>query len=138
MSTKYPDGVTVLQNSDELLLRQVPTAVLQDNGLPMSGGFLPGAGHDGMLSTLRESVGAEKAFLRWDGSSPSAGTWAVSVGESVGLGLTAVDDSALENMPDDHASIDFNPVPSGKRRQVARKLRDRAIARKRLHPPVED
>lgn len=135
----------LLTNSDELLLRQVHPIHLKGDGTISKEAFNPSKRDSGLLSTLRGHIGAEEAYRRWtqDMGYQSIGTYGVSVGEVDGVfvgtppvhaGLRAYDDSDQVGVPD-HASVDYNAVPSrGLRGQAARKLLKVAEGRGRLHP----
>ena len=116
---------THLNERGEVLNRQVhPTRFDAVEGVLWEA-FIPGQSDERMLSTLRGHVSAEEAFRRHTEASGlrSAGTWGVSVGEAVDHGLAVLDDGGLDGSPIDHASIDFNGVPTrAGRQQAARKI----------------
>jgi hypothetical protein len=126
----------VITDLDEVLFRQVHPIHL-DDGVLSSAAFIPGRGHNGKLSTLRNRVGAEEAHRRWT-SQPgheSCGTWGISVGEAAAISLPTLADETLPDMPDAHASIDFeNCASKGEISRSAKKLRNHATDRRRLYP----
>lgn len=123
-----------LENTSELLLRQVHPNHVLDDGSIASIAFAPGPNDAARLSTRREKIGAERAFREWTQTSLSSGTWGVSVGEVHSTGLFAVDDSAMPGMPEAHASVAFDGLAKGQVRQSSRKLRDAAQTRSCLYP----
>lgn len=131
-------GVYPLPDPNEVVLVQVPTVVLQPDGVPMKTVFVP-YDSDLKVSTLRGTVGPEEAYRRWteDLGYESAGTWGVAVAEVTDKGLTVIDDSCIPENPAEHASIDYSAfadASASKRQQIGRKLRDHASERGRLHP----
>lgn len=126
-----------LSDPAEVLLRQVHPAHRTTDGRISKQAFVPNQNDSGMLSTLREVVGAEEAHRRHtvDSKLASCGTFGVSVEEVCSAdALRAIDDGATVGVPD-HASIDFNQVSSqGRVQQAARKLAAAALSRGRLHP----
>lgn len=135
MSKGSPAGPIRLTDTTEVLLRQVhPDEVDEVVGV-QSSAFRPGNAHGFLLSTLREAVGPATAFDRHVASGlDSAGTWGVTVGEAESQSLVCVDDAHLPEVPEDHASIDFNPVGRKQQVRAARGLRDAALTRGCLHP----
>jgi len=119
---------------NELLFRQIHPSHFLEDGAMSSIAFKPGGGDAGHLSTRQQFIGAERAYREWTKSHDSEGTWAVSVGEVVSLGLGAIDDSDKPEMPEGHASIVFDGLANKPVAQKARKLRDAATNRGRLHP----
>lgn len=135
-----------LTEGPEVLLRQVHPTHAKTDGSLSAQAFTPTKRDAGLLSTMRERVGAAEAYCRWlDEGRESLGTYGISVGEVDGVaidldaggtgGLRAIDDSEHVGVVD-HASIDFTELPTpGKVRQAARKVREIAIQRGILHPP---
>lgn len=109
---------------------------------PLSTAFNPSASHAFMLSTVRETVRPDEAFMRHVSAGlKSAGTWGVSVAEFEVAALVCVDDAHLPDTPEDHASIDFSGMTvRAERKRAARLLRDAAQERGCLHarPSNED
>lgn len=128
------EDVYRLEDGSEILLRQVHPNHLFDDGSMSSVAFQPGPNDALRLSTRREALGAEQAFKEWTKTSESSGTWGVSVGEVHGTGLFALDDSAMPEMPEAHASVAFDGLSRGRVKQSARKLRDAAQNRNCLYP----
>lgn len=120
----------------ETLFRQVhPTQF--PGGVISKEAFIPTESDKGLLSTLRESVGAQEAHRRWteDEKRESIGSYGITVAEVDGAGLLAVDDAEATNTPD-HASVDFNGLTTGgQRKKAARQLRDHATSRACLYSP---
>ncbi|WP_153303405.1 hypothetical protein [Plantibacter flavus] len=128
-------SVVEIEDMDEVLLRQVHPTHFQ-LGVLSKGAFIPGPGHDNLLSTLRERVGAQAAYERWIAQEyESAGTWGVGVGEAAAASLPALDDALASNVAD-HASISFQACATkGETAKRARKLRDYALERDCLYAP---
>ena len=125
-----------LADAVELLFRQVHPKQAPPEGMSKEA-FIPNPDDAGRMSTHREAIGPIEAHRRYteDEGRVSAGTWAVTVGEVDGVGAHALDDAAVMMKPD-HASIDFNPLPTrGQWKKAGRKLRDAATARTCLYPP---
>ena len=107
--------------------------------------FNPSTRDNLLLSTLRESVGPHEAHRRWtdDLGYKSVGTFGVSVEEIDGteqkmeegesFSLYAIDDASP--VRPDHASVVFQDMTKGQRKQAARKLRDHALERGCLYQP---
>ena len=129
-----------IQDEKEILLRQVHPAQFPD-GKPSKEAFVPSDRDEGMLSTLRERVGAKEAYRRWteDHTRLSVGTFGIEVSEIHGENLTALDDAEFIPLAD-HASVDFTSVPTkGQRKQIGRRFRDAAVSRGCLFtPPTPD
>lgn len=127
-----------LEDPDEVLLRQVLALQLDQNtGEPTSQSFKPGSNDGRLLSTRRESAGAQACFEAWanrPGAKECAGTWGVSVGECSSAELQCWDDSHDPQNPPQHASIDFRDISNGEVSRRARKLKDAAVRRGRLYP----
>lgn len=120
----------------ELLFRQVHPKQAPPEGMSKEA-FIPNPADAGRVSTHREAIGPGEAYRRHteEEGRESAGTWAVTVSEVDGVGARALDDAAVMMKPD-HASIDFNPLPTkGQWKKAARKLRDAAAARTCLYAP---
>lgn len=133
MSYASDTGLAVLSNEAEVLLRQVhPLQYLVDGKLS-SVAFYPSEDDEGVMSTRREEIGAERACLDWLKDHESAGTWGVSVGEFAAHTIEAVDDSSLEGQPEGHASADYTHMEERDRRKKGRKIRDHAWARGPLY-----
>jgi len=119
-----------LNRGAETLFRQVhPTQF--PGGVISKEASIPTQTDQGLLSTLRESAGAQEAHRRWteDEKRESIGTYGITIAEVDGAGVFAVDDAAATNTPD-HASVDFNGLTTGgQRKKAARQLRDHATSR---------
>ena len=123
-----------LTDEDEVLLRQVHPALIDEQTGIMSTAFVPTMKDAGRLSTLRESVGAEQAYVRWVTLGLlSAGTWGVAVREAKQQALVCIDDSGESQTPRDHASIVFEGLSKGESKRAGRLLKDAASSRGCLH-----
>lgn len=125
-----------LTDADETLFRQVhPTQF--PGGVISKEAFIPSVTDKGLLSTLREVIGAQEAHRRWveDEERESVGTYGVTVAEVDEAGVLAIDDAVATATPD-HASVDFTGLTSGgQKKKAARQLRDRATTRGCLYSP---
>jgi hypothetical protein len=122
-----------LKDQEEVLLRQVhPLQYLVDGKLS-SVAFYPSEEDEGVMSTRREVIGAERACLEWLKTHKSAGTWGVSVGEFSEHTIETTDDSSLPEQPEGHASADYTHMGDGARRKKGRKIRDHAWDRGPLY-----
>lgn len=119
----------------ETLYRQVHPDQYQ-NGIVSKQAFMPSERDAGLLSTNRERIGAAEAHRRWIAQGYlSSGTWGISTSDTKAHGLPVVDDEEHVAV-DDHASVDFEGVPSkGSRLKIARDIRDRASERGCLYGP---
>jgi hypothetical protein len=130
-----------LPDDEELLFRQVHPTFVRD-GRPSSQAFRPTAKDEGMLSVARSSLttaaGAFELHTTRLGL-PSAGTWAVTVGECREQALNVVSDprtSPPEKVADPaHALVDFAPHSKNQRDAKGARLARKAVERGRLHPP---
>ncbi|MDP8999470.1 MAG: hypothetical protein M3O46_05100 [Myxococcota bacterium] len=127
-----------LSDDEELLFRQVHPSFVRD-GRPSSQAFRPTAKDEGKLSVARGSLTtAAGAFeLHTAGLGlPSAGTWAVTVGECREQALSVLPDpltSPPETVADPaHALVDFAPHSKSqggaKGARLARKAGTRSAA----------
>ena len=133
MSYASDNGLAPLEDEAEVLLRQVhPLQYLVDGKLS-SQAFFPSEDDQGVMSTRREEVGAERACHDWLEDHQYAGTWGVSVGEFAEHTIETTDDSSLPDQPEGHASADFTHLLEGARRKKGRKIRDLAWARGPLY-----
>ncbi|WP_053231898.1 hypothetical protein [Sandaracinus amylolyticus] len=130
-----------LEDPEELLFRQVPSAFLVDGRLS-SQAFNPSRKDEQRLSVSRGSLTTAQAAydhhtLRL--GHQSLGTWAVTVGEVVQVGLHATGDPVMSPpapTPDPaHAFIDFTGLSLGQTKNKATRLAELARARGRLWPP---
>jgi hypothetical protein len=131
---------------EELLLRQVYPAWLEEDGEPSSQAFYPWRDvDDGCLSVDQRSLNAEDvAFSLFTAprpvgfGQPSAGVWGLLVEEVTTAGVTAWADPvmATESTPPNlaHALVEFAEKPRSKWKSIGRMLKLRARARGRLHP----
>jgi hypothetical protein len=133
---------TPLSDDEELLLRQVHPSFVRD-GRPSSQSFRPTNKDEGKLSVARGSLTtAAGAFeLHTVGLElPSAGTWAVTVGECREQVLNVVPDpltSPPEKVADPtHALVDFTPHSKSQGEAKGARLARKAVERGRLHPPT--
>jgi hypothetical protein len=71
----------------------------------------------------------------------SGGVWAVSVGEVHEQGIRAIYDENSPSTPKPclkgHTSIDFTSISNNQAKRIGGRLRDRAEARGRQHPPLD-
>lgn len=126
---------------DEVLFRQIhPTQY--DNSHPASGQFAPSAKDENKLSVDRSSMTtAEASHALFTGNGfASAAVYGVSVGEFVAHGLPCYPDpleadGKLAANPA-HAYADFSNVTISQGKKIAKRLRNVAVNRGRLHPPL--
>jgi hypothetical protein len=131
-----------LSDDDELLLRQVHPSFVRD-GRPSSQAFRPTNKDAGKLSVARGSLTTPAAafeLYRMGLELPSAGTWAVSVGECREQGLNVLPDPLIsppEKVPDPaHALVDFAAHSKNQVEAKGARLARKASERGRLHPPL--
>lgn len=135
-----------IPSSDEVLIRQVNPAWL-DDGEPSSQSFYPWRDIDeDCMSVDRGSLTtAADAFVLFTSprpqgfEQPSAGAWGLTVAEIEADGVSAWEDpvAATAETPANaaHAVVEFAPLTKKQQKSIGRKLKAKAIARGRLHPP---
>lgn len=151
--TAGPEGAP-LEESDEVLYRQVVPNWVHPAGVPMSVAFRPTRKDELKVSTDRERATPKGSFERYrerTGSTPF-GTWGVSVREVFNAHtvfdsqnadqrkLNVIDDAGVDANHEDHASITY-PVlnQSGTQtrkvyERLGNELKRLAITRGLLHP----
>ena len=124
-----------LINEDECLYRQVHPSWVVD-GVPSSQAFKPTKKDQGMLSiSLARKTTAEGAYLHHTRKlgQASAGTWAVTVGETARAALNSYSQPLADSPA--HGFIDFRELSRMQAETKAKLLLGSARARGRLHPP---
>lgn len=104
------NDLSELHDEAELLFRQVHPNFI-DDGEPSSQAFRPTTKDQGKLSVSRSSkTSPENAFRHHTETLKlkSGGSWAVSVGEALGVQLHSFDDPLRENPA--HAFVDFRQL----------------------------
>ena len=142
MSHDWPalgDGEVELTAGDEVLLRQVAPTYLVHDGTTSVDAFKPMTRDQGLLSMRRSTLMTPKEAFeeRIASGLDSAGTLGVSVDEVHETGLRAIDDSAVDDNPPAHASIDFRPLDRRERKSAASTLGMHADVRGWLHRPAD-
>ncbi|MEO7329272.1 MAG: hypothetical protein ABI193_11880 [Minicystis sp.] len=141
MSDSAPEA---LSDDAELLYRQVHPSFVRD-GRPTSQAFRPTPKDENKLSVARDALTSASAayelFTRGLGPA-SAGAWGVTVGECRHQALPVRPDpltSPPEKVADPaHAVIDFEDISRGQTEAKGARLARSAVARGRLHPPVNE
>jgi len=121
-------------NDKTLLLRQVHPTFFRD-GLLTSQAFMPFPKDNGQLSVYDgDQATPEQSFVHYtvDFGFLSAGVWAVTSGECGNIGLSSHPDP-IEGSPA-HAYIDFGSRAEKDCRKLAKRLKELALSRDRLHP----
>jgi hypothetical protein len=121
-------------NSETLLLRQVSPSFFPDDYVS-SQAFLPFPKDENLLSVYDgDMISAAAAHRHYTEvlQFQSVGVWAVTEGEACTESLSCRSDP-LENSPS-HAVIDFSGHSERASRKIAKRLRDKALTRGRLHP----
>jgi hypothetical protein len=130
-------GESECVDEGEVLRRQVHPSWM-DRGSPSSQAFKPTAKDDGQLSVRRESMSPEDAYrAHVESGLQSVGTWGVSVAEIRGTAGRAVDDSALPDVPEQHAYIDMRAFSPKQSERAAKALKRAALTRDCLYSPPE-
>lgn len=122
---------------DEKLRRAVPRKLVEGDGSLQKTAFIP-ASHDGMMSTLRESVDPADITDKMLGTGPLAGIWPVENAwlatdhlatlDDGGLPCACPDPACVDRYPEGHASADYRGSTKSLRERIARRLRDLAAA----------
>jgi hypothetical protein len=123
-----------LTDRDEMLFRQVIPEWVED-GVPSSQAFAPTGKDEGCLSIARGSATLAQAAYEHHTTAlglRSAGTWGITVGEALDVGLASFDDP----QPDvpAHGFVDFRGLGRSTVQKKAKLLRARAHTRGRLYP----
>ncbi|MBG0794197.1 hypothetical protein IYY11_12565 [Methylocystis sp. H62] len=130
---------TQLTDEEELLFRQVHPDLL-DGDIPASSNFKPKPSDENMLSVDRSSLAtAEEAFdLYISNGRKSIAVYALSVGEFTGEKINCVEDpvEASEKMKANpaHAVADFSTHNVSQQGKIAKRLKQKAVARGKQHP----
>lgn len=128
-----------LDDNDEVLFRQVHPS-LYDNGQPASAQFAPSAKDDNKLSVDRSKMTTprESHTLFTSNGFKSTAVYGVSVGEFGDEGLQCYSDplEATETLAANaaHAYADFSASSQSQNKKIAKRLRNKAVKRGRLHP----
>lgn len=135
-------GEVLVEDVAELLWRQVNPTWVSDAGVPTSQAFKPGTADEGKPSVARSSKQSAEEAHRWHtevAKRPSAGTWAVAVGECTTADLRVVDDSAADGAPASrspaHAYWDFRPLTKGELKKASAALLMAALRRGQVFRP---
>jgi hypothetical protein len=125
-------------DTGELLFRQVHPSFLRDGRIG-SQAFRPTRKDNKQLSVAQSSKTSPEAAFELHtecNKLPSAGTWAVTVGECLDLGLPVRPDEIKEPpCPDPaHVVIDFSALSNSKIEAHGTRLARHANERGRLHP----
>lgn len=131
------DDANKLAASDELLMRQVHSNMMQEGRL-WSGAFTPTSSDAGQLSADREQlISPKEAYERYlaaKGLKEAGGTWGVTVAEFQDLELAAYSDP-VDGIPS-HALVNFAAHDATKHKGLGKLAYKKANVRRRMHPPV--
>ena len=128
-----------LNDADEVLFRQIHPSFL-DNGKPSSQPFAPTAKDQEKLSVDRSSLtDAASSFALFTGAGhQSVAVFGLTVGEFGAEGLPCISDplDAVEREPANpaHAYADYSGHSSSQQKTKAKRLKQKALLRGRLHP----
>jgi hypothetical protein len=128
-----------LTNDEELLFRQIHPDLL-DGDVPASSNFKPKASDENKLSVDRSSVTtASKAFhLYCENGNKSAAVYALTAQEFGTENIRCFEDPLLDSQERKanpaHAVADYSNHPKSQHEKVAKRLKQKAIARGRQHP----
>lgn len=123
-----------LEDPAEMLFRQVHPTWL-DDGVPSSQAFVPTPKDKGQLSIARGSLTtAEDAYKHYTTvrNLSSAGTWAIRVGDAIGVGLQSFNDRQPDTPA--HGFIDFRGLSRRDAKKKGVILAARAREGGRLYP----
>jgi hypothetical protein len=135
-----------LDDEQEVLFRQIHPSFMQGDEVssipfaPTSQAFAPTAKDGGYLSVDRSSkTSAAESFKLFNGNgSSSAAVYGLTVGEFSVESISCVDDpieasdGRAANLA--HAVADYTPHAAGQQKNKAKRLKQKAIVRGRLHP----
>ena len=129
-----------LSDEAEVLYRQIHPNFMQD-GQPSSDRFRPSELDEGQLSLDRASMTtpADSHGLYTENGYASAAVFGVSVGEFGAESINCLSDplKATEKQKANpaHALADYNGHEAKKHKTIAKRLKQKAVARGQLHPP---
>lgn len=128
-----------LKSADEVLFRQIHPKMFE-KGIPASDRFRPQENDDNQLSVDRSSLctAAQSYELFVSNGYQSAAVFGVTVGEFAENGVTCFSDplpktDKLAENPA-HAVADYSPYAMTEQKNIAKKLRQKATDRGKLHP----
>ena len=125
---------------DELMFRQIHPSFVEDDGVPSSQPFRPTEKDNNKLSVDRSSVHAVDAAydLFVAEGHQSAGVYGLTVGEFSAEQIPCFEDpipATPASMGNDaHAVADYTVHSLSQQRKVAKRLKQAAVKRGRLHP----
>lgn len=135
-----------LDDEKEVLFRQIHPSFMQGDEVssipftPTSQAFGPTPKDDGFLSVDRSSKTSAAASFKLfnDNGNSSVAVYGVTVGEFSGEAISCTDDplTVSENQAANpaHALADYTPHSLGQQKNKAKRLKQKAINRGRLHP----
>lgn len=132
-----------LNNGTEILFRQIHPSCIQD-GEPSSDRFRPSERDENMLSVDRgnTTTAAASHTLYTSGGLESAAVFGLSVDEFAGEQIPCVEDpieeSEVSQANPHHALADYSAHQPNKHKNIAKRLKRRAVERGQLYPPVID
>lgn len=128
-----------LTDNNEVLYRQIHPDLL-DGDVPASSNFVPKPSDNNELSVDRSSITtADAAFtLYTSGGYRSVAVYGVTVGEFHGEGIPCREDPVPQTPSTRanpaHAVADFTEHTANQQKKVAKRLKQKAIARGKLYP----
>lgn len=128
-----------LSDADEVLFRQIHPSFMED-GEPSSQPFMPTPKDQNQLSVDRGSITTAKAShdLFLSAGLISAAVYGVTVGEFEEHAIACAADPivATEEVSANpaHAYADYSPHATNKQKTLAKRIKQRALARGQLHP----
>lgn len=137
MHVELADGEQLMNETEELIYRQIAPHMLVDDGKVASTAFGPNSSDDNMPSYSRSTVVTAQQARDWhtdNAVSPSLGVWGVTVGEVIASGRYAVDDSrcpvpAGGKRAPGHCFIDFRGLAKAQRKELRARLHMHAMER---------
>jgi hypothetical protein len=128
-----------LQDEEEILFRQIHPKFYEDGHLSSSP-FVPSAKDENQMSVDRSSlITAAGSFDLYTGNGyQSVAVFGVTVGECGAVGLSCHPDplrpTETQKANQAHCYVDYSTVGSSKGKNIAKRLRNDAVKRGRLHP----
>ena len=135
-----------LDDNDEILFRQIHPSFIQDGEVssqpfaPTSQAFAPTPKDDGFLSVDRSSMtsASDSHRLFTSNGHSSSAVYGVTVGEfsaeEIPCIAAPIKASETQAANDAHALANYNPHTPNQQKNKAKRLKQKAIARGRLHP----
>lgn len=131
-----PNEDELLEDDDELLFRQIHPNCVEEDGEPSSAPFHPTTKDKNKLSVDRSSLTtAEESYLRHRERWESDAVYGVTVGEFKDEEIPCLSNPLKGNGA--HVLANYRGISKNQQKKKAKRLRDVAVKRGKLHPPPQ-